>query len=115
MLYKKLGSTFLIYSFFVSTVYGNQVSDLQLTDSELLLIQKVEYSISNAERGISSLASEILKLEGMSSPKVRHLLNNLCALPGARYLEIGSYKGSTWISALYNNSSTLISSTSIDN
>ena len=51
----------------------------------------------------------------MSSPKVRHLLNNLCTLPETSYLEIGSWKGSTWVSALYNNKDTLSQAISIDN
>jgi hypothetical protein len=41
----------------------------------------------------------------MSSPKVRHFFNNVVRGVGedARYLEIGLWKGSTFISALYNN------------
>lgn len=44
----------------------------------------------------------------MSSPKVRHLLNNLCSLPSTSYLEIGTWKGSTWISALFQNQKSVI-------
>jgi len=50
----------------------------------------------------------------MSSPKVRHLLNNLCSLSNANYLEIGVWKGSTWVSALYGNEN-VESATAIDN
>ena len=83
--------------------------------SEERLIQHVEESIANAEKGISSLSKKELSLEGMSSAKVRHLLNNLCSLPKTNYLEIGIWKGSTWIAALSNNSSTISSAIAIDN
>jgi len=52
----------------------------------------------------SKLTPEILSLHGMSTPKIRHLLNNLVSMPGSRYLEVGLYKGATFISALYGNS-----------
>ncbi len=67
------------------------------------LKSRVEIAIDFAERGRSQLPQAILELEGMSSPKVRHLLNNLNHWPDARYLEIGCWKGSTLISALFGN------------
>lgn len=42
-------------------------------------------------------------MSGMSGLQTRHLYNNLGNLTGATYLEIGTYTGSTLISALYNN------------
>jgi hypothetical protein len=56
-----------------------------------------------AEAGRSKLPPGVLALPGMSSPKVRHLLNNLCDRPGIRYLEIGVLTGSTLVSALAGN------------
>jgi hypothetical protein len=53
-------------------------------------------------RGVSRLTDEVLGIEGMSDPRMRHLLNNL----GARvrtYLEVGCYHGSTLIAATYRN------------
>jgi hypothetical protein len=41
-------------------------------------------------------------MEGMSSPKVRRLLNGLVN-DDSRYLEVGVWKGSTFISALTNH------------
>ncbi len=67
---------------------------------------EVQTSIELAYQGSSSLTQQILNIDGMSSPKVRHFLNNLCSLPGTSYLEIG-WKGSTWISALYGNKATI--------
>jgi len=59
-------------------------------------------SVANAILGNGKLPESVLKLEGMSSRGIRLLLNNLCDEP-TNYLEIGSWKGSTFISALYNN------------
>jgi hypothetical protein len=69
------------------------------------LKSRVEVAIEMAEVGRSQLPQSILDLEGMSSPKVRHFLNNLVATSPrqTRYLEIGCWKGSTLISALYKN------------
>lgn len=39
----------------------------------------------------------------MSSPKIKHFLNNVCSLEGLNYLEIGLGSGSTHIAALYQN------------
>lgn len=68
------------------------------------LIDHVRASIAAAERRESNLPDAVLEIDGMSSPKVRHFLNNLCSFPTCRYLEIGSWKGSTLVSALYGNS-----------
>jgi hypothetical protein len=67
------------------------------------LIIHVERSIVLAWLGISNLSKDIFYLDGLSSPKIRALLNNLCDRKSTRYLEIGSWKGSTLISALYSN------------
>jgi hypothetical protein len=47
------------------------------------------------------LPDEIYSIDGMSSRKVRNLLNNICK--EGFYLEVGAWKGSTLISALYGN------------
>ena len=69
-------------------------------------------SVANAILGQGKLPSSVLSLEGMSSHGNRLLLNNLCEIEGS-YLEIGSWKGSTFISAMYNNLK--CNGTSIDN
>lgn len=98
-----------------SVNYQNETPACPLAEYEQYLIQHVQQSIANADRGISQLSKEALSLEGLSSKKVRHLLNNLCAMPGANYLEIGTFKGSTWIAALYNNHLTISSAIAIEN
>lgn len=63
--------------------------------------KQVMDAVNKAKQGDSNLTKEVLSLEGMSSEKNRHLLNNLAA--GKKYLEIGTHKGSTLASACYNN------------
>jgi len=67
------------------------------------MVDHVRASIRAAKRRRSGLTPGALAIDGMSSPKVRHLLNNLCSMPGCRYLEVGSWKGSTLVSALLGN------------
>jgi len=76
------------------------------------LIDHVEKSVKNANEGISKLPKEILQMEGMSGIKTRHLYNNICSLDNANYLEIGTCKGSSFVSSLYGNS---INALAIDN
>jgi hypothetical protein len=77
------------------------------------LIQHVETSIDNAYKNISKLPEDILQMEGMSGRKTRHLYNNICSLANKTYVEVGTYKGSSFISAMYSNKD--ISGTCIDN
>jgi hypothetical protein len=50
------------------------------------------------------LPPEIRYMEGMSGKKYRYLINNLVgSTPDARYLEVGSWRGSTAASAVYGN------------
>lgn len=63
----------------------------------------IKQSIDEADSLVSKLTDEyISKLEGLSSPMVWHLLNNLCAQSDT-YLEVGCFKGSTLLAALYKN------------
>lgn len=59
------------------------------------------------------LPDHIRYMDGMSGKKYRYLINNLIhRTPDARYLEIGSWKGSTACSAIYGNQ---VKATCIDN
>jgi len=46
---------------------------------------------------------EILNYKGMTGKKTRHLYNNILEFPNAKYLEIGTWYGSSSISAVYKN------------
>lgn len=94
------------------------VNPLKAYDAEQL-INHVKKSINDASQGKSKLSSELLKLygpnDGASGIKERHLLNNLCSLPGTRYLEIGVFHGSTFTAALFNNSANILDAVAVDN
>lgn len=108
-MYKKWNLLFSI-SLFLNI---HALNGSELSTHELSLIGHVVTSIKKADLGISKLNGEILALEGMSSNKVRHFLNNICSLQNGRYLEIGVWKGSTFVSALYKNN--LVDAIAIDN
>jgi Methyltransferase domain len=66
-----------------------------------IILQK---SFEDANRNISKLSKDIRDIDGMSGQKYRSLINNLVSLlPDARYLEIGSWAGSTAAAAAYGN------------
>ena len=58
-------------------------------------------NLADAEKG--KLTDAERQLFGPTSPKIKSLLNNLCSKEGTRYLELGVYRGSTFICALYGN------------
>ena len=76
------------------------------------LVERISLALENTELLKSNLNKEILEMEGMSGYKTRHFYNNLCSFSDTRYLEIGSWKGSSLCSAMYKNT---ISCTAIDN
>ena len=64
----------------------------------------VRQSLELALAGTSKVSPEILDIPGMSGRRYRYFINNLMErLAAPRYLEIGSWAGSTLCSALYGN------------
>ncbi len=51
----------------------------------------------------------------MSGQEIRHFLNNVCGYPDTCYMEIGCWKGSTFISALFGNDRFISDAIAIDN
>ena len=68
----------------------------------------IDIAFQNAENNISKITNEIISMDGMSGTKTRHFYNNLLNIKDARYLEIGTWKGSSVCSAMYNNKATVI-------
>ncbi len=96
-------------------LYQKTTMSNNLDEREKALISHVKNSIRHGNLRLSSLKnSGVLNIQGMSSGKVRHFLNSLCTLPGGVYLEIGTWKGSTFISALKNNQNFLKDAIAID-
>lgn len=76
------------------------------------LVTRVRSAIASADEGFTDLPDELLRVEGMSSVRIRILLNDLCRYGDCRYLEVGTFKGSTVLVASYQNCGSFIS---IDN
>jgi len=70
--------------------------------------QHIETAFENAEKYESKISQEILSIDGMSGKKTRHFYNNLLNKDGVRYLEIGTWKGSSVCSAMYGNKATVV-------
>lgn len=71
-------------------------------------IEHIQKSFDLAQKDISKCSSEILSMEGMSGTRTRHFYNNILNIPDARYLEIGTWKGSSVCSAMYRNNASVI-------
>ena len=72
------------------------------------LIKHVETSFQNAEKGISKITLGILDIEGMTGRNTRHFYNNLLSMEDARYLEIGTWKGSSVCAAMCFNQAKVV-------
>jgi hypothetical protein len=75
-------------------------------------IKHITKSFENAENNTSKVSPDILAIDGMTGVKTRHFYNNLLNYPDARYLEIGTWKGSSVCAAMFDNSANI---TCIDN
>jgi protein O-GlcNAc transferase len=81
--------------------------------TESILLEHVESSIELGSREKSKLDRAAFRANGFTSPKVRHLLNNLGSLAGLDYLEVGVHRGATFVATNYKN--TLSSAVAVDN
>jgi predicted O-methyltransferase YrrM len=68
----------------------------------------VNASLELADQGQAKLTERERELFGLSSVRLRALINNVCAPANTRYLEIGTYRGSTIIAAAYGNKTTKV-------
>lgn len=67
------------------------------------LVAHVAWSIQQADQLKSRLPESTFAVQGMTSPRVRHLLTNLCSAPGTKYLEVGCWLGALHVSAQAGN------------
>jgi hypothetical protein len=68
----------------------------------------VEAAFLNAEKGVSKLPPEVFNILGMTGWLTRHFYNNLLNTEDARYLEIGTWMGSSVCSAMCGNKATVV-------
>lgn len=66
------------------------------------LIKHIDESIHWGEMEVSKLTQDVMDIHGITSNKVRCFLNNICSI-GGTYLEIGTFRGATFCSAIYGN------------
>jgi hypothetical protein len=76
--------------------------------SFLELKQHVVACFEKAERGESKITNELLNMYGMSGKMTRHFYNNLLTKEDARYLEIGTWTGSSVCSAMCGNKAMVV-------
>ena len=68
----------------------------------------IELSFQNAENNVSKITQDIIDMEGMTGINTRHFYNNLLNMPDARYIEIGTWKGSSVCSAMCGNKAQVV-------
>jgi hypothetical protein len=66
-------------------------------------IEHAKKAAEDANNKISKCTHEVLALDGMSGAMTRHFYNNLLNMEGVRYLEVGTWKGSSTCSAMIGN------------
>lgn len=66
----------------------------------------VDAALELADNGTAKIGDRERELFGLSSTRLRSLINNLCHKEDTNYLELGVYKGATLISAMYGNPKT---------
>lgn len=66
-------------------------------------VDHLRKAFDDADELKSKLPEDVLALDGLSGAKGRHLLNNILTMEDARYLEVGTWKGSTLSAAMWGN------------
>lgn len=86
--------------------YCESVVESRLRKQDRLLHPYVKHTIDSLDKSAmkkSNFIEDNFDIEGLSSNRVRHFLNNLCSIDNSVYLEIGSHTGSTFIPAVMGN------------
>ena len=78
--------------------------------SELIAayIKHVEKATEDAQKESSKCSKDILNLDGMSGKMTRHFYNNVVSMKNTRYLEVGTWKGSSTCSAMFENDADVV-------
>lgn len=70
--------------------------------------EHIDRALTSATMEESSITEDILEMEGMSGVQTRHFYNAMLKMDDARYLEIGTWMGSSVCSALCGNKATVV-------
>ena len=68
----------------------------------------IKNAFAMAENKQPKITTDIINMEGMSGTMTRHFYNNLLNTDDARYLEIGTWKGSSVCSAMCGNQAKVV-------
>ncbi len=91
----------------------NYCNEVVVAKSKNRFVEKVKHSLSAAEQGKSKLTDDVLAIQGLTSNKVKHFVNNLVDMVDTRYLEIGVFQGAVFTAALSGNEH--IAAVAVDN
>ena len=80
-----------------------ELSESTIPKKAMALCDHISCALKEADVYRSKLSQELLSMGGMSGVKTRHLCNHIASMKDARYLEIGSWKGSTLCAAMFQN------------
>jgi beta-1,4-mannosyl-glycoprotein beta-1,4-N-acetylglucosaminyltransferase len=83
--------------------YDIYLTNFYVNNNVIELIENITNSLIKTNQYQSNITQHILSMDGMSGKKTRHFYNNICSMKNARYLEIGTWKGSSICSAMCNN------------
>lgn len=70
--------------------------------------QHIDAAFDAAKQKKSKITEDIIQMEGMTGTLTRHFYNNLLNMEDARYLEIGTWKGSSVCSAMCGNKAQVV-------
>jgi hypothetical protein len=79
-----------------------------MLNSPYFYIKHLEICFDKAEKNESRLPDLILKIPGFTGKKTRHFYNNLLNIKDSRYLEIGTWAGSSVSAAMFKNKSSIV-------
>lgn len=92
-----------------ATITHNNNPMKHLRPGKMLLAAAVKAAFDDAMEYKGKLSEQVLTIQGMSGKKYRYFINNLVEkLQSPRYLEVGSWAGSTLCSAIYKNAVTAV-------
>jgi hypothetical protein len=107
-------NSYLTLHKYISLLF-NANSKAPFPDNIMRLIHHISNSLINARDGKSKIdpnteeGKEIISYEGYTGTRTRHFYNNICnsdELENIKYLEIGTWNGSSSMSAVYKNNIT---------
>ena len=83
--------------------YCDTVVEAHLKKQERVCHPFVTRCLDSIDKAVEEDSKFDHKIQGLTSDKVRHFLNNLCSYEDTKYLEVGVYNGSTFCAAIQGN------------